>query len=280
MSVIIAKADGTGEVFKREKLLFSLRRSGADSDIAEHITKAIERELHEGMTTGEIYAKAFAHLRRHPRGLAARYSLKRAILDFGPSGFPFESYIAELLRAEGYTTSVDVLVPGRCVEHEVDVVAKKNGTATYVEAKFHNSAGFKTDVKTVLYVKARMDDIKDFVSSAGLTKSRIHGMIVTNTKFTSQAVQFASCASLQLLGWEYPEGKTLHDRIHEAELYPITALTTLKSREKMELLRERIVLCKDLSHRTEELARVGVTSRRAEQVFHEIGALCVPGKGI
>lgn len=269
MSILITKADGTGEVFKREKLLFSLRRSGADPDIAEHITEAIERELHEGMTTGEIYGKAFAHLRRHRGGLAARYSLKRAILDFGPSGFPFESYIAELLRAEGYATSVDVLVPGRCVEHEVDVVAKKNGTTTYVEAKFHNSAGFKTDVKTVLYVKARIDDI-----------NKGQGLIVTNTKFTSQAVQFASCSSLQLLGWEYPEGKTLHDRIHEAQLYPITALTTLKSREKMELLRERIVLCKDLPHQIEALARAGVTSRKAEQVLHEVGALCVPGKGI
>src|SRR3990167_317293 len=149
MPIVIAKADGTSEEFKREKLIFSLHRSGADSATAEHIATDVERELRSGMTTGEIYAKAFAHLRKH----------KRAILDFGPSGFPFESYIAEIFRAEGFEAKVDQIIKGTCVEHEVDVVLSRGSEMTYVEAKFHNAAGFKTDLKTALYVKARIDDI-------------------------------------------------------------------------------------------------------------------------
>lgn len=277
MSVVIAKADGTPEEFKRKKLLFSLHRSGADSATAEHIATDIERELRSGMTTGEIYAKAFAHLRKHKRGIAARYSLKRAILDFGPSGFPFESYLAEMFRAEGFTAEVDQIVKGACVEHEVDAVLHRGGEITYVEAKFHNAAGFKTDLKTALYVKARMDDIA--AASRSNEKSG-KGLLVTNTKFTSHAIRYATCQGLTLLGWEYPKGATLQDRIESAGVYPITALTSINTRQKTALLQERMVLCNALQNRTDSLARAGITGTKAVEVLEEAGALCVPGGAV
>src|SRR3989344_459011 len=269
MPIVIAKADGTSEEFKREKLIFSLHRSGADSATAEHIATDVERELRSGMTTGEIYAKAFAHLRKHKRGIAARYSLKRAILDFGPSGFPFESYIAEIFRAEGFEAKVDQIIKGTCVEHEVDVVLSRGSEMTYVEAKFHNAAGFKTDLKTALYVKARIDDI-----------GKGKGLLVTNTKFTSHAVTYANCQGHELLGWEYPKGRTLQDRIESAGVYPITALTTLGNREKVALLQQRMVLCNALQNKTEALAHAGVTGAKADEVLEEAGALCVPGGAV
>lgn len=267
--MLITKADGAQEDFDIAKLLSSLRRARADDDTAEHVARAVEKELEPGMTTSAIYAKAFAHLRRHPQAAAARYSLKRAILDFGPSGFPFEAYIAEVLRAEGYETAIDQMVVGKCVSHEVDVVAKKEKETLYVEAKFHNSPAYKTDLKTVLYVKARMDDI---------AKGR--GLVVTNTKFTSAAVQYAGCVNLELLGWEQPEGATLHDRIDRAGVYPITALTSLSSREKTALLNEKMVLCNDLAGREEALAGVGITSTKLHGVLEEASNLCRPGKGV
>lgn len=278
MPIRIAKADGTTQEFKREKLLNSLHRSGADSATAEHIATDIEGELRSGITTGEIYAKAFAHLRKHRRGVAARYSLKRAILDFGPSGFPFESYLAEIFRAEGYTAKVDQMIQGSCVQHEVDVVLTRGGETVYVEAKFHNAAGFKTDLKTALYVKARIDDI----AAAGLPREekRKKGLLVTNTKFTSHAVKYATCQGLDLLGWEYPKGKTLQDRIEAAGVYPITALTTLNRREKTALLQERMVLCNSLGKHTDALSRAGISGRRADQALDEASILCVPGGAV
>jgi len=68
----------------------------------------------------------------------------------------------------------------------VDVVVRQNGAILYVEAKFHNAAGFKTDLKTVLYVKARLDDIRAARKNAG-AQEPMRGMVVTNTKFTSVA---------------------------------------------------------------------------------------------
>lgn len=270
MAVLIAKADGTLEPFDERKLIESLARSGADRSVAESIAGEITPTLRAGTTTNEIYRHAFAKLREHRRGIAARYSLKRAVLDFGPSGFPFESYLAKLFQAEGWQTKVDQIVQGHCVEHEVDVVmSKKDGEMVYVEAKFHNTAGFKTDLKTVLYVMARQEDIGNG-----------HGMVVTNTKFTSIAMQYASCRGLELLGWENPTGKNLHDRIDAAKLYPITALTTLNKKEKLALLSQRVVLCSALSGDTRTLATAGISGKKADEVLEEAGSLCVPGSDI
>jgi hypothetical protein len=108
----------------------------------------------------------------------------------------------------------------------------------------------------------------------------IQGLVVTNTKFTSIAKQYAQCAGLELLSWEYPEGKDLHERIDMAKLYPITALTTLSRSEKMALLSQKKVLCTELPHNTQSLGKAGITGRRADAVLEEVGALCIPGKDI
>jgi hypothetical protein len=265
MSILIAKADGTSESFKPEKLVSSLERAGAAHDVALTIEKDIERLLQDGMTTSEIYSRAFEKLREHRHAAAARYSLKRAVLGFGPSGFPFESYLAELFAKDGYETKVDQIIRGKCVEHEVDVVMKKGDELWYIEAKFHNAAGFKTDLKTVLYVKARMNDI-----------GKGRGLVATNTKFTEKAVQYAKCAGLELLAWDYPQQDNLHERIEKTALYPVTALTTLSDREKMALLSNRVVLCNALPEDPHALERAGVTGPHADRVLEEVGALCVP----
>lgn len=267
--MLIAKADGTSEDFDPQKLVASLRRAGAKEETAQQVARDIEQELYDGISTQEIYSRAFKRLREAQTHVAARYSLKRALLEFGPSGFPFEDYIGELFRAEGKQARVREIVRGKCVEHEVDVVIDGPGEKVFVEAKFHNAAGFKTDLKVVLYVQARIDDI-----------GQGRGMVVTNTKFTDRATEYSSCKGLELLGWDYPQGKNLHDRIEAARLYPVTALTSLSKHEKMALLSQRVVLCNALSDRTDALKRIGVSGGKADGVLEEVGALCVPGLAV
>lgn len=275
MSVLVAKADGTTEAFEPSKLLHSLSRAGVSDPVAEEILKEVEKELYNGISTSQIYHKAFAHMREHRREAAARYSLKRAIQEFGPSGFPFEEYLADLFRSEGYTAKTDQILQGGCVEHEVDVVLTKERTKIYVEAKFHNNPGYKTDLKVTLYVHARMEDLRKNSPNAPL-----RGMVVTNTKFTSEAIRFASCAGLELLSWEYPEGRDLHELISTAKLYPVTALTSLSKNEKMALLKNKLVLCSQVPHNRKVLAHIGIHGQRADTVLEEAGALCMPGKDI
>jgi HJR/Mrr/RecB family endonuclease len=275
MAILITKADGTSEPFNVSKLRHSLVRAGASEPVAEEIGKEVAKELYNGITTNQIYHKAFAHLREHRRGVAARYSLKRAILEFGPSGFPFEIYLAELFKTEGYDAVTDQIIQGGCVEHEVDVVLTRERKKIFIEAKFHNNAGFKTDLKTVLYVKARMDDIQK-----AMPHTPVQGMVITNTKFTHVAVRYADCVGLELLGWEHPAHGDLHSKIDSAKLYPITALTTLSRNEKTALLAQKKVLCSQLSQDTRALSAAGVRGKRADAVLEEVGALCMPVKDI
>lgn len=276
MGPLVTKADGETEPFSPQKLLQSLKRAGAAPQVAQSILGEVEKELYNGITTNEIYRHAFQHLREHKHVAAARYSLKRAILDFGPSGFPFEAYLAEIFRAEGYAARIDQIVHGGCVEHEVDVVATKGDETLYVEAKFHNNLGFKTDLKVALYVKARMDDIRKKVDSP----QNARGLLVTNTKFTGVAIQYANCAGVELLGWDYPHKGNLHDRIEATKRYPITALTSLSRAEKDELLQDKIVLCNDLATQKDALLRLGIKGDHAQGIFEEAAGLCVAQGGI
>ena len=271
MAILVAKADGLTEPFDEKKLLGSLEHAGAEKSSAQEIAAFVKKNLYSGITTHEIYRRAFAHLRSHRRAAAARYSLKRAVQEFGPSGFPFEAFLSELFRAEGWETQIDQLVKGACVEHEVDIVMHEGGERVYVEAKFHNTPGFKTDLKVVLYVKARVDDIAARPRPQG---GVVRAMVATNTKFTSQAAAYAECQNLELLSWDDPAGHSLHERIEKAHIYPITALTTLSRQEKTSLLAERVVLCRRLAHHEDALARAGVPRRRMQEILEEAGALC------
>lgn len=266
--MLVVKADGTYETFERSKLERSLRRAGAAPDDIAAIAATVERTLTPGMATSAIYRNAFAQLRTREAGTAARYSLKRSILDLGPSGFPFEAYLAEVFRTEGYQAVTNAIGRGKCVEHEIDVLLDKDGRRTYVEAKFHNGPGFKTDLKVVLYVKARIDDIRAREGSS------VEGLVVTNTKFTDMAVRYAQCVGLTLLGWDYPSTHSLQARIEASNLYPVTALTTLTNREKVLLLSQKAVLCNGLLRHPEALAPLKIPRARHERLVAEVGALC------
>jgi hypothetical protein len=50
----------------------------------DDIVRHIKGELKEGMTTSEIYQHAFSLLKKYHAPVAARYSLKQAIIDLGP----------------------------------------------------------------------------------------------------------------------------------------------------------------------------------------------------
>jgi len=270
----IVKGDGTREVFEAEKLERSLRRSGAAPNVAERVTQEITASVQDGMSTSEIYRRAFKRLHKEEKTLAARYSIRRALLDMGPTGFPFEDYFCELMRAKGYEASVRQILKGRCVDHEVDVVLKKDGIAIGAELKFHNTPGFKTDLKTALYVRARFTDIESYAADRKETCAVSEGWLVTNTKFTSQAAKYAECAGIRLLGWSYPKEGNLSDLITETGLYPITVLTSISRKEEAALLAGQVTLCRDIAKDPEALTRAGIAKRKHSEIVAESARLC------
>ncbi len=269
----VKKADGTIEPFLRDKLIASLKRAGAESNLAEEITEHIESELEEGMSTSHIYKHAFFLLEKNQRKVAFRYSLRRAIMDLGPSGFPFEDFIAALFREKGYKAETGQMLIGTCVEHEVDVVAYNENKLIVCEAKFHNQLGTKSDLKVVLYVKARLDDLRGTTFDYGFKRTVDEGWVITNTKFTSTATHYAKCNNLTLIGWNYPKKGNLQEMIEDSGLHPITCLTALSQMQKKTLLAQGIILCRDVLKNESALHSLGLSQEKIVRVFDEIKAL-------
>ena len=264
----IIKASGVSEPFIKEKLLNSIRKSGASDVAAGKALTHIENELRDGMSTGQIYNHAFDVLKRLEQKAARSYSLRRAIAGLGPTGFPFERFISEIMKKKGFQTAVGEILLGRCVEHEIDVVAWNDKKLVMIETKFHNEIGVKTDLKVSLYVKARYDDLSENQFDFGGRRFLDEGWLVTNTKFTSNAIKFGKCANLNLIGWSYPSNGNLQNLVEDFSLQPITVMTTLKSGEIKQLLDRGIVLCGDL-RRAELLRDIGIGHDRIGAIITE-----------
>ena len=272
--ITVLKANGEREIFDEKKLRASLLHSGATENAVEQVISHILPELHNDMTTNDIYRPAFSVLQKSSKPVAGSYSLRRAVMDLGPSGFPFEDFIAKVLEAKGYKCQTRQTVLGECVPHEVDVVAYNEKELIMIEAKFHNGFGTKSDLKVVLYIKARFDDLGGNVFDYGGTDRRITGCwLITNTKFSSTAIHYGICKNLTMIGWNYPEKGSLQDMIENEALHPITCLVSLSAADKKILLEERIVLCSDIKKNPKLLNEFLGKNFNSEPVINEINEL-------
>ncbi len=271
----ITKASGEKAPFNKLKLKQSLVRSGASNEQADEINNEVIEMLVEGMSTRKIYMTAFRLLRNYSPPLAARYKLKQAIMELGPSGFPFEQFIGELLKHRGYKTQVGVVVKGHCVNHEIDVIAEKDEQHFMIECKFHNRQGYSSDVKIPLYIQSRFLDVeRQWKLLDGHAEKFHQGWVVTNTRFSDDAAQYGRCMNMNLVGWNYPRHNGLKDWIDGSGLHPITCLTSLTQSEKQQLLDKKIVLCKTLHHNHDLLQNIGIMPPRLKKVMDECAALC------
>lgn len=269
----ITKASGEQADFSYEKLRTSLKHTGAGDQLIERIIRTVRDELYPGISTREIYNRAFAILRKDTPVFASKYKLKKAIYELGPSGFPFEKFIGAVLQYSGYENEIGKVIPGACVQHEIDVFARKNGTVTLVECKFHGDQGRKCDVKIPLYIHSRFLDINSAWKKHA--ENNLTGSwLVTNTRFTSDALKYGRCAGLYLLSWDYPKENSLKDRIDRLGLHPVTSSTLMTKREKQFLLDKGIVLCRDLHKESFMLDHIGVSEKRKKNILREICELC------
>ena len=269
----VLKASGAREPFDRMKVENSLINAGADQAMAEEITTHLIKELTDGMSTSQIYKHAHFLLKKKLRPAAVRYSLRRAVMDLGPSGFPFEDFVASILREKGYMTKTDERVLGGCVEHEVDIVAWNENKLIMAEAKFHNELGIRSDLKIVLYVKARIEDLKEVMHGYGRPRRLDEGWLVTNTKFTSTAIHYAECKGLRLIGWNYPSDDNLQHMIEDSGLHPITCLSSLSASQKKMLLARDVVLCKSIKEDPDILKSIGFNDAKSKVILDEINEL-------
>ncbi|MEP2237610.1 MAG: ATP cone domain-containing protein [Maribacter sp.] len=273
-SIDIIKSSGQKMKFSLDKLRNSLKHSGANHELVEEIVSKVYDELFEGITSNEIYNRAYSLLKKNKSVFASKYKLKKAIYELGPTGFPFERFIAEILKYSGYDVQVGVTLNGECVTHEIDVIAEKNNTVTVIECKFHNDEGRNCNVKIPLYIHSRYSDVKAHWLTNKNNNPLNKGWVVTNTRFTQDALTYGKCADLYLLSWDFPVNDGLKDRIDRLGLYPITVSSLLSKREKQFLLSRNIVLCRQLVKDKFYLDHLGISTNRKSKILDEISQLC------
>jgi len=277
MPIKITKADGTIEFFKIEKLRRSLRRAGAQPDEVNHVIASLTPTLHDGIKTQEIYRNAFRLLHSSESSkssVAARYSLRRALFNLGPTGFPFEKFLARLFAIDGYTTKTGSILQGKCAEHEIDIAAYKADHSFVGEAKFHARPGIKSDLQVAMYSYARLMDLRD----QKICSDDICGIrefwLITNTKFTSSASDYGNCVGLKLLSWDFPKRNNLHDRIQRAGVYPITVLQALSPKQAQVLIQREVILCSDIVANPQVLGPLHLANRTYEAILQEAREIC------
>lgn len=272
--LIITKASGETAIFEMDKLRRSMRNSGATEQQIEHVVKEIEPKLYQGIPTKKIYSWAFGMLKKESKPVAARYQLKKAIMEFGSTGFPFEDYVGELFERIGYHTKVSTIVQGKCVKHEIDVIASNTKEHLLIECKYHSQPGKMSDVKVALYIQSRFLDVKEkWLEQSALKNKDMQGWVVTNTRFSPDAVAYGQCIGLHLMSWDYPLNNSLKGFIDEHKLYPITCITGITLQEKTKLLLSKTVLCSSLLDNPTILSDIGISSKRINSILSEIKML-------
>lgn len=272
-NITVTKASGNIEPFSIKKLRHSLTRAKATTVEINSIVESLMPKLYQGISTQKIYSEAFRLLRHHSKNHAARYYLKRGIMELGPSGFPFEKFIGELLKHQEYSVEVGKILQGKCVTHEIDVIAEKENQIYLIECKYKNQPGIAVDVKTPLYIQARFEDVLEN-KVLGYNEKEFKVWVITNARFTSDAIGYANCKGMHLLGWDYPVNNSLKDWIDRTGLYPLTCLTSLTRSEKEWLLDKGYVLVKDIYNNQQLLLKAGVKEIRIKAVINEGHQLC------
>lgn len=262
---LIRKSSGKLEKFSPEKLKKSLKYTGLKSLELDEISEQVKESVNsENLSTEVVFnrTKEIVFKKSHIAGY--KYSLKYAIMELGPEGFIFEKFIAKNLEAEGYEVTIDQIMNGRCVEHEVDIKAQKGNYALLAECKFHNSQEIKNDLKVALYVKARMVDLKEN------DNNKFNDFfLVSNTAFSKDAIKYAECSGLKLLGFNYPYDRNLYQMIEEDKHYPITCIPWLRKEDRKELLSKDIILTHDLYANIGILKKFGYHENEI-QTFKEV----------
>lgn len=262
--VEIIKASGNKVVFNKNRIEKTALRAGASKELAKKIANEVSNKIRDGMHTQKILELILKSLKKYP-GIAARYDLKRAIMLLGPSGFPFEEFLAQVLQHYGYQTKTGIKLSGKNISQEIDIFATKK-LSHMIEAKYHNRLGIHTDTKVAMYTYARFLDIKSN------KKNKVDAAwLITNTRCTDNAIKYAKGVKLKVTGWAYPKEEPLQKIIEAKGLYPITILKSLDEESKQKLFLAKIVLAKDLAdHSLEELfQKTRIQPKKLDKILKE-----------
>ncbi len=260
--IYVTKVDGRRQPFDRQKIMRTCLRMGATPDIAKKIADKIEQQAYNGIPTKKIIKLIFSYIRRYKPEFKHMIDLRDAICLLRPKP-DFELFVAQLLKAQGFKVRSNRIVPGKCVEHEIDAIAERpigsslTSTAQqkevfYVEVKHHYKPHTYTGLDVFLEARATFEDLIDGYK---VNKHKIPftgAIVICNTKLSEHAKRYAKCRGVKGIAWNTPTDHGLERMIEEQRLYPITLLRGLEPAEQAKLGDAGIVILKQIAELSEE----------------------------
>jgi len=251
LPVLVMKVDGTKQLFDREKVVRTCLRMGATREVAEAVAEKIETKVYDGIETRRILQMIFRELGRYKPEVKYQIDLRRALSLMEPKP-DFERFVQILLGENGYEVTPNQIIRGRCVEHEVDAIARKDGETYIVEVKHHYNYHTPTGLDVSRIARAVLEDLIEGFE-LGLNTLKIDkAMIVCNTKLSEHAKRYAECRGIHHIGWNSPPDQDLRSMIERKRLYPITCLRGLKKDVREKLASAGIILLKELTKKKPE----------------------------
>ena len=242
-TIYVTKWGGETEPYDRAKIRRTLDRFGLSDEEADQIIDEVENNLYEGIPTKEIYKLIESLSTRKTRVL--KRDLRSALGEMNAKP-DFEVFIQQLLGKMGYDVRDERVIPGRCVNHEIDGIAEKDGKLYYIETKHHSKPHIKTPFIHTLAAKSKIDDIREGFRE-GKNNFDFHSVIIIcNTRLTSHANRYAECVGIQHIGWKTPRDGGLEQMIRQTRTYPIHIIRSLTRPEKINLSRAGVVSIHDL----------------------------------
>lgn len=223
MGFYVTKADGSRQLFDRRKVMNTCMKMHASREAAEDVADKIEKQAYDGIDTHKILKMIFQYVKEYRPEVAFRLDLRQSISMLRPKP-DFELFIAAVLEAEGYDVKSNAIVPGRCIEHEIDAVATKGRDVICVEVKHHYQHHTYTGLGVFLEAWASFEDLQ---AGHAANKNAIgfNGLLVAcNTKVSDSAERYARCKGFSYLAWKSPRERSLERIIEEHKLYPVTLL--------------------------------------------------------
>lgn len=245
LRVFITKANGLRQLFDREKIIRTCLKMGVNQKIAIDIVNEVERQLYDGITTAKIFKLVFSLLENHKPSVKYFIDLRKA-LSLMISKPEFEMFVQILLSFNGYAVSSNQLLQGKCVRHEVDGLARKDGVTFFVEAKHHYRYHTPTGLDESRIARAVLEDITEGYELDNNNLKIERAMLVTNTRFSEQAIIYGKCRNILQIGWRSPEKLSLQSMIEEKKVFPLSCIRGLRTETRIRLVDSGIILIKQL----------------------------------
>jgi Holliday junction resolvase-like predicted endonuclease len=219
--IYVTKANGNKQIFDKQKIINTCLRLQATLEQAQSIADKIEARAYDGIPTKKILQMVFQYMKKYRPAIGYQIDLKQAIAMLR-SKPDFEVYVAKIFESLGYKVETNLIIQGKCIEHEIDVVARKHEEVILVEVKHHANHHTYSGLDVFLQLNSTLEDLKEGYESGNNKFKFTKAILVCNTKVSEHAKKYALCKKLEFIAWKFPLENGLERVIEENKLYPIT----------------------------------------------------------